>query len=134
MNGINIANYPHLKNDYGSYPSITKDLITVPKDTVNVDSFVSVKSTYASSELGEAARVYLEGDKATQTSSMDNCIDQFFDGTMSETELQAEYKKLLKKELFGAMENPTGPLSASQKEIATNFYDAFRGKILSAAV
>ena len=65
---------------------------------------------------------------------MDDCIDQFFDGTMSGTELQAKYEKLLKKELFGSKENPTGPLSASQKEIATNFYDVFREKILSAAV
>ena len=48
--------------------------------------------------------------------------------------MQAEYEKLLKKELFGSMENPTGPLSASQKEIAANFYDAFREKILSVAV
>lgn len=61
MGGINISNYPQLKNDYGSFPSITKDLTTVPKDTVNVDSFVSVKSTYTSSALGEAARAYLEG-------------------------------------------------------------------------
>lgn len=134
MGGINISNYPQLKNDYGSFPSITKDLTTVPKDAVNVDSFVSVQSTYTSSELGEAARAYLEGDRATQTSPMDDCIDQFFDGTMSGTELQAEYEKLLKKELFGSMENPTGPLSASQKEIAANFYDAFREKNLSAAV
>lgn len=61
MGGINIFNYPQLKNDYGSFPSITKDLETVPKDAVNVDSFVSVQSTYTSSELGEAARAYLEG-------------------------------------------------------------------------
>lgn len=134
MNGINISNYPQLKNNYGSFPCITKDLTTVPKDTVDVDSFVPVKSTYTSSELGETARAYLEGDQATQTSPMDDCIDQFFDGTMSESELQTEYEKLLKKELFGSMENPTGPLTASQKEIATNFYNAFREKILSAAV
>lgn len=134
MGEINISNYPHLKNNYGSFPSITKDLTTVPKDTVDVDSFVSVKSTYTSSELGEAARTYLEGDQAARTSPMDDCIDQFFDGTMSESELQAEYEKLLKKELFGSMENPTGPLTTSQKEIAANFYNAFREKILSAAV
>lgn len=108
MSGINISNYPQQKNDYGSFPSITKDMTTVPKDTVNVDSFVSVTSTYTSSALGEAARAYLEGDKATQTSPMDDCIDRFFDGTMSGTELQAAYEKLLKKELFGSMENPTG--------------------------
>lgn len=134
MSGINISNYPHVKNDYASFPSIAKDLTTVPKDTVNVDSFVSVKSTYTSSELGEVARSYLEGDQAEYTSPMDDWINQFFDGTMSESELQAEYEKLLKHELFGSMENPTGPLTASQKEIATNFYNAFREKILSAAV
>ena len=134
MSGINISNYPHLKNNYGSFPCITKDLTKVSKDTVDVDSFVSVKSTYTSSELGETARAYLEGEQATQTSPMDDCIDQFFDGTMSESELQAEYEKLLKKELFGSMENPTGPLTASQKETATNFYNAFREKILSTAV
>ena len=49
MNGINISNYPQLKNNYGSFPCITKDLTTVPKDTVDVDSFVPVKSTYTSS-------------------------------------------------------------------------------------
>lgn len=133
MGKINISSYPHLKNNYGSFPCITKDLTKVPKDTVDVDSFVSVKSTCASSELAEAARAYLEGDQATQTSPMDDCINQFFDGTVSESELQAEYEKLLKKELFGSMENPTGPLTASLKEAATNFYNAFRGKILSAA-
>ena len=78
MGGINISNYPQLKNDYGSFPSITKELTTVPKETVNVDSFVSVTSTYTSSALGEAARAYLEGDRATQTSPMDDCINQFF--------------------------------------------------------
>ena len=113
MNGINISNYPQLKNNYGSFPCITKDLTTVPKDTVDVDSFVPVKSTYTSSELGETARAYLEGDQATQTSPMDDCIDQFFDGTMTESELQTESEKLLKKELFGSTENPTGPLTAS---------------------
>ena len=134
MSGINISNYPHLKNNYGSFPCITKDLTKVSKDTVDVDSFVSVKSTYTSSELGETARAYLEGEQATQTSPMDDCIDQFFDGTMSESELQAEYEKLLKKELFGSIKNPTGPLTASQKKTAANFYNAFREKILSAAV
>lgn len=134
MSEINISNYPHLRNDYASFPCITKDMATVPKDAVDVDSFVSVPSTYAPSALGEAARAYLEGEQAKQTSPMDRCIEQFFDGTMSESELQAEYEKLLKNELFGAMENPTGSLSTSQKEIAENFYNAFRGKILSAAV
>lgn len=134
MGAIHISNYPHLKNNYGSFPSITKDLTTVPKDSVDVDAFVSVQSSYTSSELGEAARACLEGDQAAQTSPMDDCIQQFFEGTMSESELRAEYEKLLKKELFGSIKNPTGPLTASQKKTAANFYNAFREKILSAAV
>ena len=131
---INISNYPQLKNNYGSFPCITKDLTTVPKDTVDVDSFVPVKSTYTSSELGETARAYLEGDQATQTSPMDDCIDQSLMEPCQNQSCRPSMKKLLKKRAFGSMENPTGPLTASQKEIATNFYNAFREKILSAAV
>lgn len=48
--------------------------------------------------------------------------------------MQAEYERLLKKELFGSAENPTGPLTDAQKETASRFYDLFRQKILAAAV
>lgn len=61
MGGINISNYPQLKNDYSCFLSITKERTTVPKDTVTVDSFVFVTSPYTSSALGEAARAFWRG-------------------------------------------------------------------------
>lgn len=134
MNGINTSNYPFVKTDYGTFLDASKDIKKVPKDTVNVDSFVSVKSTYTSTELGEVARSYLEGDRTGQTNPMDDCINRFLDGTISEQELQSEYESLLKDRLFGSMENTSGPLTDMQKEIATDFYNTFRQKILSAAV
>lgn len=134
MSGINISNYPQLKNNYGSFPCITKDLTTVPKDTVDVDSFVTVKPSYTA-DVDATVTKYLKGASASGCGRrMDECINQFFDGTMSEAELQAEYEDMLKKELFGTMENPPSPLTESQKETATNFYNAFRQKILSVAV
>lgn len=132
MNGVNISNYPQLKNNYGSFPCITKDLTTVPKDTVDVDSFVKLKRSYTDN-VGATTCKYLDG-AATHSSRMEECINQFFDGTLSESELQAEYGKMLKKELFGSMENPPSPLTESQKETAMDFYNAFRQKILSVAV
>ena len=134
MNGINISNYPCLKNDYGSFPSLTKDMTTVSKDSVDLDSFVRVKPSYTYTEMDATVRGYLEGDSSMHLSPMDECIKQFFDGTMSESELQAEYEKMLKKELFGSIENPTGPLTEWQKETEMDFYNAFRQKILTAAV
>ena len=134
MSGINISNYPQLKNDYGSFPCITKDLTKVSKDTVDVDSFVKVERSYTGS-IDPAISKYLDGAAPSEHSSrIEECINQFFDGTMSESELQAEYGEMLKKELFGTMENPPSPLTESQKETAMNFYNAFREKILSVAV
>lgn len=134
MSGINISNYPQLKNNYGSFPCITKDLTTVPKDTVDVDSFVTVKPSYTA-DVDATVTKYLKGASASGCGRrMDECINQFFDGTMSEAELQAEYEDMLKTELFGSMENPPSPLTESQKETAMDFYNAFRQKILSAAV
>ena len=62
MSGISISNYPHLKNDYGGFPSITKDITTVSKDSVNLDSFVKVQPSYTCTEMDAVVRGYLEGD------------------------------------------------------------------------
>lgn len=134
MNGINLSNVPHVKNEYGSFPSISKDMTKVSKDSVDLDSFVRVPTSYTYTEMDAVVRGYLEGDSSIHTSPMDDCINQFFDGTMSESELQSEYENMLKKELFGSMEQPTGPLTDLQKETAENFYSVFREKILTAAV
>ncbi len=134
MGGIDISHYPRVKNDYASFPSITNDLTTVPADSVDLDSFVRVKTSYTATATDAAVRGYLEGDSTPHLSPMDECVRQFFDGTISEAELQAEYERLLKKELFGSAQNPTAPLTEWQKETETEFYNAFRQKILTTAV
>lgn len=134
MGGIDISSYPQIKNDYGSFPSITKDLTTVPKDSVDVDSFVRVKPSYTYTEVDATVRGYLEGDFSMHLSPMDACVKAYYDGTMSASELQAEYETMLKKELFGSRENPAGPLTQWQKETEMDFYNAFRQKLLTAAV
>ena len=134
MNGINTSNYTYRKTDYGTFLDASKDIQKVSKDTVNVNSFVKLKRTYTDN-VGVTTCKYLEGAAPSGYSSrIEECINQFFDGTMSESELQTEYGEMLKKELFGSMENPPSPLTESQKETAMDFYNAFRQKILSVAV
>ena len=134
MNGINTSNYTYIKTDHGTFLDASKDIQKVSKDTVDVDSFVRVEHSYTGS-IDPAICKYLDGAAPSEHSSrIEECINQFFDGTMSESELQAEYGEMLKKELFGSMENPPSPLTESQKETAMDFYNAFRQKILSVAV
>lgn len=134
MNGISTSNYPFVKTDYGTFLNASKDIQKVSKDTVDVDSFVTVERSYTGS-IDPAICKYLDGAAPSEHSSrIEECINQFFDGTMTESELRAEYGEMLKKELFGTMENPPSPLTESQKETAMNFYNAFREKILSVAV
>lgn len=134
MNGINTSDYTYRKTEYGTFLDASKDIQKVSKDSVDVDSFVRVKPSYTDN-IDPTICKYLDGAASSEHSSrIEECINQFFDGTMSESELQAEYGEMLKKELFGSMENPPSPLTESQKETAMDFYNAFRQKILSVAV
>ena len=102
-----------------------------------MDSFTSMKIDYSHadhSDVVEMAGKYLEGDTSAYIRAIEQSVDQFFDGKLSESELQAKYERLLKIELFGSAEAPSGPLTDEQKQAATDFYNEFRKKILSTAV
>lgn len=116
MNGINTSDYTYRKTEYGIFLNASKDIQKVSKGTVDVDSFVKVKPSYTDN-IDPTICKYLDGAASSEHSSrIEECINQFFDGTMSESELQAEYGEMLKKELFGSMENPPSPLTESQKK------------------
>ena len=108
-------------------------------DQIQMDRFVRYEDTKGSIQeekllTGTSAPV-LEGNRAVRDSvltEMERCANQFFDGSLSEDDLQAEYECLLGDYLNQVCES--GASAENQKVAADKFYNTFRQKLLDVAV
>lgn len=108
-------------------------------DQIQMDRFVRYEDTKGSIQeeellTGTSAPV-LEGNRAVKDSvltEMERCAEQFFDGSLSEDGLRAEYERLL-GDYLNQISEP-GTSAEAQKVAADKFYDTFRQKLLDTAV